>query len=132
SFRVFGQTPAELESRQTMLEEAQKARDADDHERALSLAADSLQSRDSAIEEIDNRVQCALVHREGSAARTLSAGSGSVALLDRGPRVPGMDFRKFRMGNSGNLTACPDVPPHSTCSSIGRSRGKLGRGTRLT
>ena len=39
SLRAFGQSPAELESRQTMLEEAQKARDADDHERALSLAS---------------------------------------------------------------------------------------------
>jgi hypothetical protein len=39
SLRVFGQIPAELPSRQTMLDEAQKARDAGDHERALSLAS---------------------------------------------------------------------------------------------
>ncbi len=39
SLRVLGQTPADLDRRQTMLDEANKARDADDHERALSLAA---------------------------------------------------------------------------------------------
>ncbi len=39
SLRVLGQTPAEMESRQNLLEEAQKARDADDHARALSLAS---------------------------------------------------------------------------------------------
>ena len=39
SFSVFGQTPAELNSRQKMLDEAQKARDAHDHQRALSLAS---------------------------------------------------------------------------------------------
>ncbi len=39
SLRVLGQTPAETENRQNLLEEAQKARDADDHARALSLAS---------------------------------------------------------------------------------------------
>ncbi|HKD43129.1 MAG TPA: carboxypeptidase-like regulatory domain-containing protein [Myxococcaceae bacterium] len=39
SFRVSGQTPAELASRQTMLDAAQKAKAAHDHQRALSLAS---------------------------------------------------------------------------------------------